>query len=69
MTDEKPKITARIDSYVMPHIDFPDPKVLGLLAEINFAFKQLRSGSGPGPYGTIEDIMRAIDEFIEEWNG
>ena len=60
--------TPRIDTYKTPHIDFPDQKILGLLAQIDWAIKAVKDNR-VGPYGAMEHIISAVEDFCEEWNG
>lgn len=61
------ELTPRIDAWRMPPIEPMDPKVEVLLANVGFALTSLQSGR-EGPFTTIEAIMKAIDDFAEDWN-
>ena len=53
----------RIDSYKgLPRIGFIDEKTFGLLVQIDFALRAVRDGK-IGPYGALEDIIEALDDF------
>lgn len=66
-------ITERIDNWAVPPFRVRDLRncpelanhICCLVEEIELAVKSLRSGHGPGPYGTLETILTAVDDFIE----